>query len=121
FVTRAGNFEIVSPYLVRFPGLTRIAAYAGRRTPVFFPFLFSTTSETRLRLPAGRIVKRIPTDREFTGPGMTASTHHELTRDGDLQVLVVKRSVNVSRREIPVSEYQSLRDFLSGLMQEESK
>jgi hypothetical protein len=121
FVTRAGAFEIVSPYLVRFPGLTRIGAYAGRRTPVFFPYLFSTTSETRLRLPAGRTVRKVPADREVAGPGLTASTHYELARDGDLQLLVVKRSVKVSRREIPVSDYPALRDFLSGLTQEESK
>ena len=121
FVTRAGNFEVVSPYLVRFPELTRIAAYSGRRTPVYFPYLFSTTSETRLYLPAGRTVKKLPADKESTGPGLTASTRHELTRDGERQVLVVKRSVSVSRREIPVSDYQGLRDFLSGLAQEESK
>jgi transglutaminase-like putative cysteine protease len=121
FVTRAGNFEVVSPYLVRFPELTRITAYSARRTPVYFPFLFSTTSETRLHLPAGRTVKKLPADKESSGPGLTASTHHELTRDGDRQVLVVKRSVSVSRREIPVSDYQGLRDFLSGLAQEESR
>ena len=34
---------------------------------------------------------------------------------------MVKRSVNVSKREIPVSDYQGLRDFLSVLTQEESK
>jgi len=121
FVTRTGTFEIFSPYLVRFPGLTSIAAYSGRRTPVFFDYLFSITSEARLRLPPGKMLKKVPADRESKGPGLTATTRHELTRDGDAQVLIVKRSVSISRREIPVAEYQSLREFLSGLTQEESR
>lgn len=121
FVTRAGNFEVLSPYLVRFPFLTRIAAYSGRRVPVFFDYPYSVTSETRLRLPVGRTLRKTPADREVTGPGLTASTKHVLVREGDYFFLVVKRAVTVSRREIPVAEYQALREFLSGLSQEESK
>ncbi len=121
FVTRAGSFEVMTPYLVRFPSLTRIAAYSGRRSPVFFDFPYSVTSETRLRLPPGRTLKKVPADREATGPGLAATTKHELVREGDYQVLVVRRTVSVSKREIPVSDYPALRDFLSGLTEEESK
>ena len=121
FVTRAGSFEVLTPYLVRFPYLTRIAAYSSRRSPVFFDYPYSVTSETRLRLPPGRTLKKVPADRESTGPGLAATTKHELVREGDYQVLVVRRSVSVSKREIPVSDYPALRDFLSGLSQEESK
>jgi transglutaminase-like putative cysteine protease len=121
FVTRAGGFEVVSPHLVRLPGLTGIGAYSGRRTPVFFDYLFSVTTESRIRLPVGRVVKKLPADRSSSGPGMKAGTRHSLERDGDYQVMVVKRAVDVSRREIPVAEYPPLREFLSGLAQEESK
>lgn len=121
FVTHAGGFEVVSPHVVRLPGLTAIGAYSGRRTPVFFDYLYSVTSEARIRMPSGRVVKKLPADRESSGPGMKAGTRHSLERDGDYQVMVVKRTVDVSRREIPVAEYQHLREFLSGLVQEESK
>jgi len=121
FVTRAGSLEVLTPYLDRFPYLTRIAAYSRRRSPVFFKFLYSVTSETRLRLPPGRTLKKVPQDRDSKGPGLTATTKHELVREGDYQVLVVRRSVSVSKREIPVSDYPALRDFLSEMSQEESR
>jgi transglutaminase-like putative cysteine protease len=121
FTTRAGAKEIVTPYLVRFPGLTRIAAYSGRRLPVFFDYLFSETSEVHLRLPEGRTLKKVPDDREIKGPGLIATTRHELVREGDRQVLVVRRSVSVGRREFPVADYPALRDFLGALGQEEAR
>lgn len=121
FVTRAGAMELVSPYLARLPGLTRIGAYSGRRYPVFFDFLFTETSEVRLRLPAGRKLKKVPADREAKGPGLTALTKHEVVQDGPIQVLVIKRTVSVSRRQIPLADYAAAREFLSGLTQEESK
>src|SRR5262249_52147140 len=88
FVTRAGSMEIVSPYLVRFPGLTEIAAYSGRRHPVFFAYLFSDSSEARLQLPQGRTPKNLPTDRTLDGPGVQATTHFELQHEGDRDVVV---------------------------------
>jgi uncharacterized protein DUF3857/transglutaminase superfamily protein len=121
FAVRAGKAEVVSPHLVRFPGLTSIAAYAARRHPVFFPYLFNETSEARLRLPVGRVLKKIPADRTIEGPGLTASSRYELAREQDRDVLVVRRTVTISRREIPVADYGALRNFISTLIEEESK
>jgi transglutaminase-like putative cysteine protease len=121
FVSRAGNMELVAPYLVRFPGLTEIGAYSGRRYPVFFDYLFSETSEVRLRLPAGKTLKKVPADRNAKGAGLVAQTKHELVQDGSYQTLVIQRTATVTRRAIPVTEYSALREFLSGLSQEEAK
>jgi hypothetical protein len=121
FVTRAGAMELVAPYLVRFPGLTGIGAYSGRRYPVFFDFLFAETSEVRLRLPAGRKLRKAPADRDAKGPGLVAQTRHEIIQDGPNQTLVIKRSVAVSRRQIPLEDYPAVREFLAGLTQEEVK
>jgi hypothetical protein len=121
FVTRAGASEVVAPHLVRFPGLTGIAAYPGRRLPVFFDYLFAESAEIRLALPPGRTLRRMPSDRQVQGPGLTASTRHELVDEGNRRVLVIRREVAVERREIPVSDYQALRDFLSGVAQEEAR
>jgi transglutaminase-like putative cysteine protease len=121
FVSRVGGMELVAPYLIRFPGLTEIGAYSGRRYPVFFDYLFTETSEVRLRLPAGKALKKLPSDRDATGAGLSAQTRHEIIRDGLYQTLVIRRTATVTRREIPVAEYPALREFLSGLAQEEAK
>ncbi len=121
FLVRAGKVDVVSPQLVRFPGLTRIAAYPARRHPVFFPYLFNETSEARLRLPVGRTLKKVPADRTIEGPGLAAATHYELEHEQDRDVIVVRRSVKVSRREIPVADYAALRDFIAALAEEESR
>ncbi len=121
FVTRVGGIELVAPYLIRFPGLTEIGAYSGRRYPVFFDYLFTETSEVRLRLPAGKTLKKIPVDRKATGAGLAVQTRHEIVQDGSYQTLVIHRTATVTRREIPVAEYPALREFLSGLTQEEAK
>lgn len=121
FVTRVGGIELVAPYLIRFPGLTEIGAYSGRRYPVFFDYLFTETSEVRLRLPPGRSLKKVPADRNATGAGLAVQTRHLVERDGSYQTLVIQRTATVTRREIPVAEYPALREFLSGLNQEEAK
>lgn len=120
FVTRAGSFEVVSPHLARFPGLTGLAAYPARRHPFFFNYLHSDTVETRLTLPVGRTVRKLPAERKLDGPGLTAGTRYELAREGDRSVLIVRRSVSVGRREIPASEYPALRSFLIALAEEEA-
>jgi transglutaminase-like putative cysteine protease len=120
FVTRAGAFEVVSPHLGRFPSLTTFAAYPKRRHPIFFNNLFSDSVETRLTLPVGRTVRRLPVERKLEGAGLTASTRYELARDGERNVLVVRRSVSVGRREIPAAEYPALRTFLLALAEEEA-
>ncbi|MGH9797554.1 MAG: DUF3857 domain-containing transglutaminase family protein [Candidatus Polarisedimenticolia bacterium] len=121
FVSRAGSAEIVTPYLARFGWLGRITAYTGRRYPVFFEYLFSDRAEIHLSLPPGRRLRRTPADHDHKGPGLSASTKHEVTTEGGRQILVVRRSVSVDRREIPVAEYQALRDFLSAVQQEEAR
>ena len=120
FVTRAGTAQIVSPHLVRVPGLTEMATYPTRRFPVFFAFLSNETSEVRLTLPAGRGLKKLPADRTLDGPGVASRTHYEAARDGDRNVLVVRRSVTVSQREISPTDYPKLRTFLAALGEEEA-
>ena len=120
FVTRAGAFEVLSPHLARFPSLTALSAYPTRRHPFFFDYLTNDSIETRLLLPAGRTLRKIPAERRLEGAGLTASTRYELAREGDRNVLVVRRSVSVGRRQIPASEYPALRTFLMALAEEEA-
>ena len=120
YITQAGALQVLSPEIVRFPAITRMAAYTSRLHPVFFPFLIDEEVEARLTLPAGRTLKRMPADRKLDGPGVAGTTRFELSREGDRRVLVVHRSLVVSRREIPTSDYPSLRAFVSSLAEEES-
>jgi hypothetical protein len=120
YVTQAGALQVLSPEIVRFPAITRMAAYSTRLHPVFFPFLIDEEVEVRLTLPAGRTLKKMPADRKLEGPGVSGTTRFEMSREGDRQVLVVHRSIVVSRREIPISDYPSLRTFVSSLAEEEA-
>jgi len=121
FLVRAGTMEIVSPHLVRFPSLTRIAAAPSRMQAVFFDYLFNETSEVRLLLPPGRSVKKVPAGGAVEGPGLSATTTYAMDRFTDRNVLVVKRSVSVSRREIPAADYSAFRRFVSALTEEEAR
>jgi hypothetical protein len=120
YVTQAGNLQVVSPYLVRFPAITRMAAYPSRFHPVFFQFLIDKVVDIRLALPPGRTLRKMPADRKSEGPGLTGSTHYEIVKEGDRQVLVLHRELTVSRREIPISDYPQLRAFVSALAEEEA-
>jgi transglutaminase-like putative cysteine protease len=120
YVTQAGTLQVLSPEIVRFPAITRMAAYSSRLHPVFFPFLIDEEVEARLTLPPGRTLKKMPADRKLEGPGVAGTTRFEMSREGDRQVLVVHRSLVVSRREIPTSDYPSLRTFVSSLAEEEA-
>ena len=120
YVTRAGTIEIFSPHVARFPDLTSVAAYSGRRQPLFFRYLFANTVEARLTLPAGRTLKKIPEDRTMEGPGVKSTTKYELLREGGRNVLVVRRSLAVSRREIPIEEYGEMYEFVAALAREEA-
>jgi Domain of Unknown Function with PDB structure (DUF3857)/Transglutaminase-like superfamily len=120
YVTQAGGLQVLSPEIVRFPAITRMAAYATRLHPVFFPFLIDEQVDVRLTLPAGRTLKKVPSDRKLEGPGVTGTTRYEVSREGDRQVLVVHRTLIVIRREIPTSDYPSLRTFVSSLAEEEA-
>ncbi len=120
YVTRAGTIEIVSPHVARFPDLTSVAAYSGRKQPLFFRYLFANTVETRMALPAGRTLKKIPEDLTLEGPGVKSTTEYELVREGDRNVLIVRRSLEITRREIPVEEYGELYAFVTALAHEEA-
>lgn len=120
FVTRAGSMKIVSPHLARVPSLTGITGYPNRRHPIFFPFLSSETSEVRLRLPFGEAPRKVPDGRRIEGPGLVSTTRYEMTREDDRQVLIVKRAITISRREVPAAEYPQFRAFLSSLGEEEA-
>jgi hypothetical protein len=120
YVTQAGNLQVVSPYLVRFPAITRMAAYPSRLHPVFFEFLIDEIVDIRLALPPGRTLRKMPADRKLEGPGLAGSTHYEMAREGDRQVLVLHRELTVSRREISISDYPQLRTFVSALAEEEA-
>lgn len=121
FVTRAGDLQVVSPHLVRFSGLTDMAAYSRRRLPIFFPQLFSETSEVHLHLPPGRVPKSLPGESTLEGPGLSSTTRLELRHQGDHDVLVVRRSATVARRQILPEEYPQFRAFVSALAEEEAK
>jgi len=120
FTIRAGTREVISPYLVRFKDLTDVAAYPTRSVPLLFKNLFSDTSEMRLHLPPTRNLKKVPADWTLNGPGISAVTRFELVREQDHQVLVLKRSVTVSRREIPPADYPAFRTFVSSLAEAEA-
>jgi hypothetical protein len=62
----------------------------------------------------------MPADRKLEGPGLAGSTHYEMAREGDRQVLVLHRELTVSRREISISDYPQLRTFVSALAEEEA-
>jgi transglutaminase-like putative cysteine protease len=120
FATRAGSLELISPHLARIKGLTDVAAYPVRRHPIFFEFLRSETSEVRLQLPPGRTLKSVPAPAKREGPGLRASTSYELLDGPEGRTLKVLRSVEVTRREIPASEYAAVREFLSALAKEDA-
>ena len=121
FVTRAGSIEIISPHVARFPDLTWAAAYSGRRHPLFFRYLFANTVEARLTLPAGRTLKKVPESGTIEGPGVISTTEYELVREGGRNVLIVRRSLEITRREIPVEEYDKLYAFVTALAREEAR
>jgi hypothetical protein len=120
FVMKAGTTELIAPQVARLPQFADLTAGADRRLPVFFPYLFSETSEVRLSLPPGKTLAKVPADRKQDGPGLQASTSYELSHDPEGDLLVVKRSLKVSRREIRPEEFPALRDFFSALAREDS-
>jgi len=120
FVMRAGNSELIAPQLARLPQFAALTAGSGRRLPVFFPFLFSETSEVRLRLPEGRTLLKTPAGRKSDGPGLQSETSYEVLRDAEGETLVVKRSLAVSRRDIPAADFPRVLEFFSGLAREDA-
>jgi hypothetical protein len=120
FVLKAGTTELIAPQVARLPQFADLTAGANRRLPVFFPYLFSETSEVRLSLPPGKTLAKLPADRKQDGPGLQSSTHYELSHDPEGDLLIVKRSLTVSRREIRPEEFPALRDFFSALAREDS-
>jgi len=121
YLVRAGNLDILSLHLVRFPYVASMAAPASRRHPIFFENLSSETSEVRLYLPPGRHIKKLPEGRTIEAPGFSASSSYEMKGDKGRDILVVKRSITFSKREIPVADYAALKQSLSALLEEESR
>jgi hypothetical protein len=121
FLVRAGSLEILSPHLVRFPYVARVTAPPSRHHPIFFENLSSETSEVRLYLPPGRHIKKLPEGRTLAAPGFSGSSSYEVKTDGGRDVLVVKRSITFSKREIPVADYAALKQSLAALLEEESR
>ena len=120
FVMRAGTSELISPQLARLPQFAALTSGTGRRLPVFFPYLFSETSEVRMRLPDGRTLARTPSGRKSDGPGLQSETSYEILRDAEGETLVVKRSLAVSRRDIPAADFPRVLEFFSGLAREDA-
>ena len=121
FLVRAGNFDILSPHLVRFPYVARMTAPASRHHPIFIENLSSETSEVRLYLPPGKHIKKLPEGRTLAAPGFSGSSSYEVKSDRGRDILVVKRSITFSKREIPVADYAALKQSLAALLEEESR
>ncbi len=121
FLVHAGNIEVVPLQLVRFPELPKIAASPARQFPVFFDYLFSESFDLRLLLPPARTPKSLPTGQTIEGAGLKASTSYEAAEAEGRKVVVVRRSLICSRREIPAAEYPELLQFLAALAEEESR
>jgi transglutaminase-like putative cysteine protease len=121
FLVRAGSVDVLSLHLVRFPSVARLAASSGRRNPIFFQNLWRESSEVRLLLPAGRHIKKLPAGGNLEGPGIAATTSYEQKTDRDRDLLVVKRSITFSKREISASDYPRLKQTLTTVMEEESR
>jgi hypothetical protein len=120
YVIRAGSAVLISPVLARFPHFSDLVSTTDRRFPAFFETLYTDTSEVQIRLPPGRTVAKMPANRESECPGLKASTTYALTKDAEGSTLVVKRSLTVSRREIPAADYPALKEFCSGLAREDA-
>jgi hypothetical protein len=120
FVLKAGTSELISPQLARLPQFASLTVASGRRLPVFFHFLFSETSEIRLRLPAGRTIAKVPADRKSEVPGLESATAYEVLREAEGETLVLKRTLKISRREFPPADYPALKDFFSALAREDA-
>ncbi len=63
---------------------------------------------------------KLPADRKADGPGIGSATSCEISRESGGETLVVRRSLTVSRREIPPSDYAALGDFFSALAREDA-
>ncbi len=65
-------------------------------------------------------LKKIPEGLTLEGPGVKSTTEYELLREGGRNVLVVRRSLVLSRREIPTEEYGEMYAFVAALAREEA-
>ena len=121
FLVRAGNVDVLSLHLVRFPYVASMAALSSRHHPIFFENLRRETSEVRLYLPPGKHIKKLPEGRTLEGPGVSASTSYQVKQESGRDILVVKRSITFAKREIPAADYSALKQSLTALMEEESR
>lgn len=121
FVSRAGTTEVFHPDPVRLPHVMSLASESARELPLFLHYPFSEEVESRLRLPPGRHVAKLPEDFSAAGPGLQASSRYEIAVDGGAEVLITRRTVSVGRREYPAEEYPELRAFIRALQGEEAR
>jgi len=98
-----------------------MAAPSSRHYPIFFENLSSEISEVGLYLHPEKHIKKLPEGRKLEAPGFSASSSYEVRVDKGRDMLVVKRSITFSKREIPVADYSALKQSLSALLEEESR
>jgi len=120
FVTRAAGLEILSPQIVRLPWLAQMATAPDRTHALYLDYPRQENSEVRLALPPGRTLKKVPADRERSAAGLTVTSRYAVKQDGDHQVLEVRRTISISRREVPASEFPALRTLLGSLAEEDA-
>jgi transglutaminase-like putative cysteine protease len=120
FVTRAAGLEILSPQVVRLPWLTQFASAPDRIHPLYLDYPRQENSEVHLALPSGRTIKKMPADRERSGAGLSAVSRYALRQEGDHNVLEVRRSVSIGRREVPPADFPALRNVLGSLAEEDA-
>ncbi len=121
FSSRIGALEITSPHRVAPTSIAALSIPGDRTQPVFFPYLFTDHVSSRFTLPAGRVVRRLPEARRIEGPGLTAEVTYTTEQTAAGVVLVVERTVTVSTREIPASDFPALREFIGELADEEAR
>src|SRR5206468_12633759 len=89
--------------------------------PMLCEKLLPETSEVRLYLPPGMHIEKLTDGRTLEGPGVSASASYEVKKEGERDILIVKRSLTFAKREIPAADYLALKQSLAALMEDESR
>jgi len=121
FTASAGALEVASPHRVGPSEIASLSVPPGRKQPVFFRHLYTDQVVGRFTLPQGRRVRKLPENRRLDGPGLSAEIRYGTSKDQQREVLEVERTVSVTRREIPASEFPALRQFIKALADEEAR
>ncbi len=121
FLTRAGTLEFIRQNPERIESIAALGRKVDRTQPLFVPFLSEEVVTSRIELPPGRTLKRVPEDVELTGPGASARCRVRLEQGQAGDVVQVERSVIVATREVPVVEWPAFRSFLAAVAEQESR